>query len=122
MTPDGHAGGGPRHPPERLPVLTEVVDVAVVEGYERTVVLGAPVDLTVEPTAADDADAVVARVLQALQPQVDALLEARLREALAPALARVADTLIRDVRRELAPALRELVHDAVARASRPPAR
>ncbi len=54
-------------------------------------------------------------MLRELQPRIDALFEARLREALAPALARVADGLIRDAREELAPALAELVRDAVAR-------
>jgi alkylhydroperoxidase family enzyme len=55
-------------------------------------------------------------VLRELQPRLDEMLETRLREALAPALARAADGLIRDARGELAPALRDLVQAAVARA------
>jgi hypothetical protein len=63
-----------------------------------------------------DECALAARVLAALQPRIDALLEARLREAVAPALARAADALIRDAREELAAAMREVVAEAVARA------
>ncbi len=59
--------------------------------------------------------ALVEQVLIALAPRIDMLFEARLREAVAPALARVADGLIRDTRDELASVLRDLVDDAVSR-------
>ena len=42
------------------------------------------------------------------------MLEVRLREALAPVLARVADALVRDARKELTTALRDVVARAVA--------
>ena len=100
-------------------MLTEVVEAGPPEAFEATVLLGAPVDVAGEPTPAPDAaEALAGRVLHALQPQIDALLEARLREALAPALARAADALVRDARHELAQALQALVNDAVARALR----
>ena len=41
------------------------------------------------------------RVLAGLEQQIDLMLEYRLREALAPALARASDTLIRELRVEL---------------------
>ena len=54
------------------------------------------------------------RVLADLQHQLDLMLEVRLREALAPALTRAADTLIRDARKELTATLRDAVARAVA--------
>jgi hypothetical protein len=66
--------------------------------------------------ALPDAQALVDLVLAELAPRLDALFEARLREAVAPALARAADLLIRETRPELAAALHDLVAQAVARA------
>jgi hypothetical protein len=90
---------------DRLPTLTEVLEL----GRDGAAATPAP--------AGTD---LVAQVLAALEPRVGALLETRLREALAPALARAADGLIRDVRAELAPTLRSLVEEAVAQAQRQP--
>jgi hypothetical protein len=95
---------------DRLPTLTEVVELGQREG-------GAA--LEVEPPAAPspiDSDRLVARVCGELERHIDVLFEARLREALAPALARAADGLIHDARHDLALAVRQLVEDAVARA------
>jgi hypothetical protein len=75
----------------------------------------APAPLVAEPPrAAFDEHAVTQQVLLALQRQLDLMLEYRLREVLAPLLARAADGLVRDARTELAGALRELVARAVA--------
>lgn len=68
------------------------------------------------PLPVVDADTVVGQVLSELMPRIDMLLESRLREALAPALARAADGLIRDTRVNLSVAVRELVQEAVDRA------
>jgi hypothetical protein len=57
---------------------------------------------------------VTQRVLADLQRQVDLMLEYRLREVLAPALARVSDLLVRETRQELASTLRDIVGRAVA--------
>ena len=46
--------------------------------------------------------------------QLDLLLEARLREAMAPALARAADGLVRELREQLAADLRGMVAEALA--------
>jgi hypothetical protein len=71
----------------------------------------------VEPAARPlDEDQITRQVLAALEQRLDGLFEARLREALAPALARAADGLIRDLRPELTQALHDMVHDAVVRA------
>lgn len=56
----------------------------------------------------------VQRVLSDLQRQIDLMLEVRLREVLAPVLARATDALIRDARKELTVALRDAVARAVA--------
>jgi len=55
------------------------------------------------------------RVLADLQRQVELMLEVRLREALAPLLARATDTLVRDARKELSAAMRDIVAKAIAK-------
>lgn len=59
-------------------------------------------------------DVIVQRVLADVQRQLDLVFEYKLRELLAPTLARIADSLIRDTRNELATTLREIVTRAVA--------
>ena len=54
------------------------------------------------------------KILADVLRQTDLMLEYRLREALAPALARVADNLVRESRSELASTLRDVVARAVA--------
>ena len=54
-------------------------------------------------------------MLADLQGQLDLMLEVRLREVLAPILARASDSLIRDARKELTSALGDAVARAVAR-------
>ena len=114
---------------DRLPTLTEVLelgrDAAVAPGPS----LPAPAVVAETPAAPEAPEAlaavpvldeawIVRRVLAELEPRVEGLLEDRLRVALAPALARVADGLIREVRAELAIALRDLALEAVAQAAR----
>jgi hypothetical protein len=55
------------------------------------------------------------RVLADLQRQVELMLEVRLREALAPILARASDALVRDARKELTAAMRDIVARSIAR-------
>jgi len=55
------------------------------------------------------------RVLADLQRQVELMLEVRLREALAPILARAADALVRDAKKELTAAMRDIVSRSIAR-------
>ena len=56
----------------------------------------------------------VERVLTDLQRHCDLMLEYRLREALAPVLARLTEGLLRELRQELATALRDVVAHAVS--------
>jgi len=68
----------------------------------------------VAPVPPLNEEAVVQRVLADVQRQLDLVFEYRLREMLTPALARIADSLIRDTRNELATTLRDIVTRAVA--------
>lgn len=114
---------------DRVPTLTEVVELDSVFpatqvpfdepglGMPEPVPAGAQAPsaaLADHPTPA--ASAMSAEVLFELEQRIGTVLEARLREALAPALARVADGLIREARQELAQTLRELVDESVTRA------
>lgn len=142
----------PPPPADRLPTLTEVVLLGgdaphglhgVVDPQapgsreEQTVAQAAEPETTVLDTSLSaasllasalpgaceaDAQAIAQQVLAELSPRIDALFEARLREALAPVLARAADGLIRQARDELTLVMRELVQDAVARSLRPDAK
>ncbi len=117
--------------PDRLPTLTEVVQLASdpwaaaaiaasarTGGNVETVQQAepAPAQSIEQPAPPLDEDQITRQVLAALEKRLDGLFEARLREALAPALARAADGLIRDLRPELTQALHDMVHDAVVRA------
>ena len=105
-------------PPQNVPTLTEVVV------WPRALPSGVVLTPSAPPCAPSDSsepvaslpsdDELVQRVLADLQRQVDLMLEYRLREVLAPLLARATDNLIREARGELTSALREMVARAVA--------
>jgi hypothetical protein len=109
-------------PPRQVPTLTEVVQFAemasapVVEesaSAQATVaVAGAPHPSASLPLTTEEQ--IAQRVLADLQRQIDLMLEHRLRELLAPAVARMADQLVRDTRTELASTLRDVIAKAVA--------
>lgn len=121
-----------RFPAERLPTLTEVVELAQTQRPPvrdatagRSVVpsvlpVGGSVDAPVHPGVkasgaplipdAITEDQVIDRVLADLQIQIDLMLESRLREVLAPLLERATERLVRDASHQLASTL----HGAVA--------
>ncbi len=115
---------------DRLPTLTEVVELGgdaagtpALFGAALAEELGEPpqeaaptATASAAPPPVIDEAALVEQVLLALAPRIDMLFEARLREAVAPALARAADGLIRETRDELGAVLLALVQEAVARA------
>ncbi len=126
---------------ERVPTLTEVVhlgpasdflavpdllplpEVPLVLVDTAPVLAHQPLPVSVlapwpAPEPAIDTDAVISQVWAELAPRIDALLESRLREALAPALARAADGLIRDAAGELSVTLRAVVEETVAQVLR----
>lgn len=114
---------GPRTPPRHVPTLTEVIPLppspSPAPGTDEAGTAAsqpglAPPPRTASAPAAHQDDELTERVLADLQRQIDMMLEYRLRETLTPALARVADQLIRDTRSELAATLRDVVARAVA--------
>ena len=137
----------PQQPPQRVPVLTEVVVLPksqpVVEvdefppfpvdpAYAETAPapMGGPEPVMARPLAVAPAAAValpaqaaaanldearvVQRVLADLDKQLDLMFEHRLRESLSPVLARMTDSLVREMRAQLAANLREMVARAVS--------
>jgi hypothetical protein len=100
--------------PQRVPTLTEVVQLpqgVPIQGTDAERLLTLPA--TVHAPAPIDEAALCQRVLLDVQRQVDLMLEYRLREALAPMLGRLAETLVREARDELALTLRDVVARAV---------
>ncbi len=110
---EGAAEGDPPPLQDTAEVAPEVTPATAFEPQPDA---GPPPSAVTEVAPAIDTQAVVALALAELQPRLDMLLESRLREALAPALARAAEGLIREARGELASALNELLQDAVRRA------
>lgn len=127
----------PSRPPAHLPVLTEVLEekpLAAVSSApmfpELPVLTPLPelpeVDLSFPPPAptpvvpsaaevlAEQLDKMATRVRANVQLQVDQLLEARLREAMAPLLAQQADMLVFRLKMELAGMLDDMVARAVS--------
>lgn len=123
-------------PPRSVPVLTEVVvmpKAAPVPDSEYPSMVSdsgfpatQPAALDEKPVAAAvrpappppspviDEAALTQRVLADLDKQLDLMFEHRLRETLAPVLARMTDALVREMRNQLALSLREMVARAVA--------
>lgn len=104
---------------DRVPTLTEVVELDSL--FPATEIPSDETGLVLpEAPAARAASAYAselgAEVLFELEQRIGSALEARLRDALAPALARAADGLIREAKHELAQTLRELVDESVTRA------
>jgi hypothetical protein len=115
-------------PPSRVPTLTEVVawpepgagaspsaPAGSTGPLEANVMKAppSPANPLPQPSRLTE-DQLVQRVLEEVQRQVDMVLEYRVREALTPALARVADSIVREARGELASTLRDVVARAVA--------
>jgi len=91
--------------PDRVPTLTDVLQTT-----DGVVVV--PITGALSHQKPDDS-ALAAELLGCIQDRIDTLFQARLREAIAPALARVVDSLLRELGPELASALRETAERAV---------
>ncbi len=102
--------------PDRVPTLTDVLRVVGVTS--DSAVANAPAAQT------PDVSVLTAELLGSIQVHIDTVFQARLREAIAPALARAVDGLLRELGPELAFALRDIAQRAVvqelARRSRDP--
>lgn len=113
-------------PPSRVPTLTEVVSLPEAPAPAVSPTAFAPTEpapleappaaiTNAAPAAAElDEEELVQRVLADVQRQIDLMLEVKLREALAPALTRATDALLREARTGLASTLRDVVSRAVA--------
>ncbi|WP_140636344.1 hypothetical protein [Methylibium rhizosphaerae] len=119
-------------PPRQVPTLTEVVDVGKSKPAAGAVAPAAaatppppvaptpavPAPPVLSPAGVTSSSlneaALVQRVLFDVQRQVDLMLEHRLRETLEPALARLTESLVREVHNDLASTLRDVVAKAVA--------
>ncbi|URI06662.1 hypothetical protein MW290_12215 [Aquincola tertiaricarbonis] len=97
-----------------LPTLTEVVRVepTPMPSLPEPPLLDAVLDAGHPPPP--DEQHLTQRVLADVQRQIDLMLEYRLREALAPAMARLTEALVHEARSELASTLRDVVARAVA--------
>jgi hypothetical protein len=107
-------------PPQSLPVLTEVVvmpdggtDSSFPDTQQPTNQGFREAEASVISQAQVDENMLVERILHDLERQIDLMFEQRLREAMGPSLARIADMLVRETRNELALTLREMVSRAV---------
>ena len=105
--------------PQRVPTLTEVIiDLPADAATGTAPNAAARGDAQVAPEtlmaeALMQETRIVSKVIERLQPRIDVLFEHRLREALAPTVARVYAALADDVRKELARKIREAVEQAV---------
>jgi hypothetical protein len=106
--------------PQRVPTLTEVIIDLPADAASSTTAPNASArgDAQVAPEtlmaeALMQETRIVSKVIERLQPRIDVLFEHRLREALAPTVARVYAALADDVRKELARKIREAVEQAV---------
>lgn len=107
-------------PPQSLPVLTEVVvlpdggtDSSFPDTQQPPNQGFREAEASVISQAQVDENMLVERILHDLERQIDLMFEQRLREAMGPSLARIADMLVRETRNELALTLREMVSRAV---------
>ena len=109
-------------PPRQVPTLTEVVQFAEISAAPNSpqpapaapgANAGAVPGVPAAPVSVAE-EQIVQRVLTDVQRQIDLMLEYRLRETLAPAVARMTDQLVRDTRAELASTLRDILAKAVA--------
>jgi uncharacterized protein YicC (UPF0701 family) len=87
--------------PAVQPVIEPAVQVPAVSAEARP-----------EAPVIDEAQ-LAQRVMGALQKQVDSMIDFRLKEALAPVLARHADALVRELRDELSQTMRDVVSRAI---------
>jgi len=104
-----------------LPAAEAVAVALAIESGRSPLPAGTPAMAVAAPSPpvaaalpADLQEQIVLQVLGDMQRQVDRLLEFRLRESLAPVLERLADSLVDEVREQLALTLRDVVRRAVA--------
>jgi len=108
----------PKLPQRVLPTLTEVINDLPAEPAAAAQPAAQPREAEVAPEAllAEvwlQESRIAAKVIERLQPRIDVLFEHRLREALAPMVARISAAVADEARKELAHRLREAVEQAI---------
>jgi len=108
----------PPKPPQRVPTLTEVISDLPKEPAATAEPSAPQRDAEIAPEAllAEvwlQESRIAAKVIERLQPRIDVLFEHRLREALAPMVARISAAVADEARKELAHRLREAVEQAI---------
>lgn len=110
-------GAAGQEEPQAAKARTDVIaeEAAAPAPVTATVPLAAP-DLP--PPGADlpSHDELVRQIMGDIQRQIDAMLEVRMKETLAPAITRFTDALARDTRAELGGVLKDVVTRAVTQA------
>ncbi|TDP87987.1 hypothetical protein EV672_101122 [Aquabacterium commune] len=96
--------------PAHVPTLTEVIEVAEL-APSPTPAAPQPIPLDSLPVLEGQ---LAQRVLNDVQRQIDSMLEFRLREAMAPVLARHSEAIVRELKDELARTMRDVVARSVA--------
>lgn len=105
----------PRPRPAHVPVLTEVIDIRSPDVTGAGAAEPTPPPEAFQPPPQWPSEQQIAqKVMQDVQRQLDGMLDFRLREAMAPLLARHADALVQDLREELSRTLRDVVQRAVS--------
>jgi len=95
-----------KQPPARVPTLTEVV------ALEAAPPAVAPMPGSDDGGARDVAD----RMLEELRPWLDSMFEQRLRQSLTPGVKALLQSVLKDLRAEFDPLLREALSRALAQA------
>jgi hypothetical protein len=103
--------------PQRVPTLTEIIaDLPPAAAAAPVLPPRDDAEVAPEPLMTEvlmRESRIAERVIERLQSRIDVLFEHRLREALAPAVARLYSAMADEARRELARTLREAVERAV---------
>lgn len=102
----------PSLPVAELPVLETVVSEPVARAVPSLASMPSAPMAQLVPEINETQ--LTARVLGDVQRQLDGMLEFRLREAIAPILARHSEALVRDLREELSSTMRDVVARSVA--------
>lgn len=105
----------PPVPLDALPVLAEIVAPLPTEPLPSSTQQLTPTALAPQEAPSNVTEAQLAhRVLSDVQKQIDGMLEFRLKEAMAPLLARHTEAIARDLRDELNRTLKDVVARSVA--------
>lgn len=108
------AGARPPVPLDALPVLGEVVSAPAAQPQPRPLPQPASAPPPQDAPPAVSEAQLAHRVLSDVQRQIDGMLEFRLKEAMAPLLARHTEAIARDLRDELNRTLKDVVARSVA--------